>query len=72
MSLGAVKLLANKNFPGPAVKALRERGVDVLWVSESMAAAPAPTGWARIETRSPENSALVTRCRPALTGSTRA
>jgi predicted nuclease of predicted toxin-antitoxin system len=39
MSLGAVKLLANENFPGPAVKALRERGVDVLWVSESMAAA---------------------------------
>jgi len=39
MSLGAVRLLANENFPGPAVRALRERGVDVLWVSESMAAA---------------------------------
>ena len=32
----AIKLLANENFPGPAIRLLRDRGVDVLWVSESM------------------------------------
>ncbi len=33
------KLLANENFPAPAVRALRERGIDVLWVRECMAGA---------------------------------
>lgn len=38
--MGAVKLRANENFPGPAVRLLWEKGVDVLWASESMAGAP--------------------------------
>lgn len=38
--MGAVKLLANENFPGPAVRLLRERGADIVWASESMASAP--------------------------------
>ncbi len=36
MNPDAIKLLANENFPGPAVRLLRERGVDVLWALESM------------------------------------
>lgn len=32
----AVRLLANENFPGPAIRMLREQGVDVAWVSEDM------------------------------------
>jgi predicted nuclease of predicted toxin-antitoxin system len=36
---GAIRLLANENFPGPAVRLLRERGVDVLWALESMSGA---------------------------------
>lgn len=39
MTIGKIGLLANENFPGPAVRMLRERGVDVLWVSEDMASA---------------------------------
>ena len=27
--------LADENFPGPAVQALRQAGLDVLWMSES-------------------------------------
>jgi predicted nuclease of predicted toxin-antitoxin system len=38
--MGAVKLLANENFPGPAVRLLRETGADIAWASESMASAP--------------------------------
>ena len=29
-----MRILANENFPGPVVRALRERGHDVAWVRE--------------------------------------
>lgn len=29
-----MRILANENFPGPVVRALRERGDDVAWVKE--------------------------------------
>jgi hypothetical protein len=35
-----MKLLANENFPGEAVRALRARGHDVLWVRREMPGAP--------------------------------
>jgi len=38
--MGTVRLLANENFPGPAVRLLREKGADIAWASESMAGAP--------------------------------
>jgi predicted nuclease of predicted toxin-antitoxin system len=38
--MGTAKLLANENFPGPAVRLLREKGADIAWASESMASAP--------------------------------
>ncbi len=31
-----MRILADENFPGDAVSALRERGHDVLWVCMSM------------------------------------
>jgi predicted nuclease of predicted toxin-antitoxin system len=31
-----MRILANENFPGPVVRALRELGHDVLWVQEIM------------------------------------
>ena len=31
-----MRILANENFPGPVVRALRELGHDVLWVKELM------------------------------------
>lgn len=34
-----MRLLANENFPGPVVHALRERGDEVAWVAEDMRAA---------------------------------
>ncbi len=34
------RLLANQNFPGPAVRLLRERGLDIVWVQEVMPGAP--------------------------------
>lgn len=34
-----IRLLANENFPGPAIRLLRERGIDVVWVAERMPAA---------------------------------
>lgn len=37
--MSGVKLLANENFPGPAIRMLREHGVDVSWVTETMASA---------------------------------
>jgi len=30
-----MRILANENFPGDAVKALRDQGHDVLWIRES-------------------------------------
>ena len=30
-----MRILANENFPGPVVRALRERGHDVSWVKEN-------------------------------------
>jgi predicted nuclease of predicted toxin-antitoxin system len=47
VSPGTIGLLANENFPGPAVRLLRERGVDVLWASESMSGADDPEVLAR-------------------------
>ena len=35
----SVRLLANENFPLPAIRKLREAGIDVLSVAESMPAA---------------------------------
>lgn len=34
-----MRFLANENFPGPVVQALRERGEEVAWVAEDMRAA---------------------------------
>jgi predicted nuclease of predicted toxin-antitoxin system len=34
-----MRFLANENFPGPVVQALRERGDDVAWVADDMRAA---------------------------------
>ena len=31
-----MRILANENFPGPVVRALRELGHDVQWVKETM------------------------------------
>jgi len=31
-----MRILANENFPGPVVRALRARGHDVVWVRETM------------------------------------
>jgi predicted nuclease of predicted toxin-antitoxin system len=31
-----MRILANENFPGPVVRALRELGHDVLWIKEIM------------------------------------
>jgi hypothetical protein len=33
-----MRLLADENFPRPAVAALREAGLDVLWISETSGA----------------------------------
>lgn len=35
-----MKLLAAENFPRPAVTALREAGLDVLWIAETNPGAP--------------------------------
>ncbi len=35
-----MRLLANENFPGPAVHALRSAGHDVLWARTDMAGQP--------------------------------
>lgn len=35
-----MRLLANENFPGPVVRELRSRNVDVAWVREDMRGAP--------------------------------
>ncbi len=35
-----MRLLADENFPRPAVAALREAGLDVLWISETDPGAP--------------------------------
>ncbi|MCL4740694.1 MAG: DUF5615 family PIN-like protein [Phycisphaerales bacterium] len=35
-----MRLLANENMPSSVVRALRERGHDVLWAKESMAGQP--------------------------------
>lgn len=37
-----VRLLANENFPGPVVRELRGRGLDVAWVKEDMRGASDP------------------------------
>ena len=37
-----MRLLANENFPGPVVRELRNRGVDVAWVKEDMRGARDP------------------------------
>ena len=34
----SVKLLANENFPAPAIKRLRAQGIDVVAVAETMPA----------------------------------
>jgi predicted nuclease of predicted toxin-antitoxin system len=34
-----MRILANENIPGPVVRALRDRGHDVVWVKEDMAGA---------------------------------
>jgi predicted nuclease of predicted toxin-antitoxin system len=31
-----MRLLANENFPGPVVRELRGRGIDVAWVKDDM------------------------------------
>lgn len=48
-----MRILANENFPGPVVRALRERGHDVAWVRESQpgAADVVVLGLARAELR---------------------
>ena len=35
-----MRLLADENFPRPAVASLREAGLDVLWISETNPGAP--------------------------------
>ncbi len=35
-----MKLFADENFPRPAVMALREIGIDVLWIAETHPGAP--------------------------------
>jgi predicted nuclease of predicted toxin-antitoxin system len=35
-----MRLLADENFPRPAVTALREAGLDVLWIAETSPGAP--------------------------------
>jgi predicted nuclease of predicted toxin-antitoxin system len=30
-----LKYLADENFPGPAVRNLREKGVNILWIREN-------------------------------------
>jgi len=35
-----MKLLANENFPGEAVRVMRQRGHDVLWIRETHAGIP--------------------------------
>jgi len=35
-----MKLLADENFHRPALQALRQAGVDVLWIAEPNAGAP--------------------------------
>ncbi len=35
-----MRILANENFPGPVVRALRQRGEDVVWVREDQPGAP--------------------------------
>lgn len=34
-----MRILANENIPGPVVRALRDRGHDVVWVKEEMVGA---------------------------------
>ncbi len=48
-----MRLLANENFPGPAVEALRDAGHDVLWARTDMRGADDPTilGRAQLEQR---------------------
>ena len=35
-----MRLLADENFPRPALQALRQAGLDVLWIAETNAGAP--------------------------------
>ncbi len=57
MSVGAAapgpRLLADENFPGPAVAYLRSAGRDVVWVAETRPgiADPAVVAWGRSEAR---------------------
>lgn len=44
------RLLANQNFPGPAVRLLRARGVDIAWVQEDLPGAPDTEVLARART----------------------
>src|SRR5687768_4950620 len=45
-----MRFLANENVPGPVVAALRERGLDVFWIKESMPGAEDPAVLARAQT----------------------
>ncbi len=47
-----MRYLANENFPGPVVKALRANGEDVAWVAEDMRAASDETVLARARAES--------------------
>jgi predicted nuclease of predicted toxin-antitoxin system len=45
-----MRILANENFPGPVVQALRARAEDVAWVAEDMRAANDEAVLARAQT----------------------
>jgi predicted nuclease of predicted toxin-antitoxin system len=52
-----MRILANENFPGPVVRALRERGDDVAWVREDQPGATDEVVLARAQS---EHRLLVT------------
>ena len=52
-----MRILANENFPGEAIEALRKRGHDVVWVRTD---APASTDREVLARASAENRILIT------------
>jgi predicted nuclease of predicted toxin-antitoxin system len=52
-----MRILANENFPGDAVTALRERGHDVAWVRTD---APGSSDWQVLDLAQVEDRVLIT------------
>jgi predicted nuclease of predicted toxin-antitoxin system len=52
-----MRILANENFPGDAIAALRERGHDVVWIRTE---APGSSDWQVLTRAKAEDPVLIT------------